>query len=301
MRLARLAWLVLAWNVAVIVWGAFVRASGSGAGCGAHWPLCNGEVLPRAPALATVIELTHRATSGVALLAVAFLAIRVFRAKPKRHPARGAAAASALFILSEAAVGAGLVLFRLVADNESVARALFMAVHLMNTFVLLACLTLTAHWCSADSRPRLAPRRAWPLAAAALALLLVGTSGAVAALGDTLYPARSLLGALAADVSPTAHFLVRLRVAHPLLALVGALAVGAAAASVLRAHQEASLRRAAWSLTGLVLLQLAVGLANVALLAPVWLQLVHLLLADLVWIALVLVSVRALCAQPAPS
>ena len=293
-RLARLAWQVLGWNVAVVLWGAFVRATGSGAGCGAHWPLCNGEVLPRAPALATIIEFTHRATSGVALLAVAFLAVRVFRARPMGHPARGAAAASMLFILSEAAVGAGLVLFRLVADNESVARALFMAVHLMNTFVLLACLTLTAHWCSADSRPRLVPRRAWPLAAAALALLLVGTSGAVAALGDTLYPARSLLSGLAADVSPTAHFLVRLRVAHPLLALLGAIAVAFAAGHVLRARPDARTRRCAWALVGLVLLQLMVGLANVALLAPVWMQLVHLLLADLVWIALVLMAVRSL-------
>jgi cytochrome c oxidase assembly protein subunit 15 len=298
MRLPRLAWLVLGWNLAVILWGAFVRATGSGAGCGAHWPLCNGELLPRAPALETLIEFTHRATSGAALLAVFFLAFRVFRAKPSGHPARSAAVASVLFILSEAAVGAGLVLFRLVADNESVARALFMAVHLMNTFVLLACLTLTAHWCSADARPRITTR-AWPLALAALALLLVGTSGAVAALGDTLYPARSILGGLAADVSPTAHLLVRLRVAHPLLALVGALAVAAAAASVLRAHGQASLRRATWTVAGLVLLQLAVGLANVALLAPVWMQLVHLLLADVVWIAFVLMSVRALSAGAA--
>jgi cytochrome c oxidase assembly protein subunit 15 len=298
MRLPRLAWLVLGWNLAVILWGAFVRATGSGAGCGAHWPLCNGELLPRAPALETLIEFTHRATSGAALLAVFFLAFRVFRAKPSGHPARSAAVASVLFILSEAAVGAGLVLFRLVADNESVARALFMAVHLMNTFVLLACLTLTAHWCSADARPRITTR-AWPLALAALALLLVGTSGAVAALGDTLYPARSILGGLAADVSPTAHLLVRLRLAHPLLALVGALAVAAAAASVLRAHRQASLRRAAWTVAGLVLLQLVVGLANVALLAPVWMQLFHLLLADVVWIAFVLMSVRALSAGAA--
>jgi cytochrome c oxidase assembly protein subunit 15 len=296
--LPRLAWLVLGWNVAVILWGAFVRATGSGAGCGAHWPLCNGEVLPRAPALATIIEFTHRATSGVALLLVLYLALRVFRAKPAGHLARRAAAASVLFILSEAAVGAGLVLFRLVADNESVARALFMAVHLMNTFVLLACLTLTAHWCSSDARPRLEPGRAWPLAAAAVALLLVGTSGAVAALGDTLYPSRSLLSGLAADVSPTAHFLVRLRVAHPLLALVGAGGVALAAFLVRRARPDAETRSSSWTVAGLLVLQLLVGLANVALLAPVWMQLVHLLLADLVWMAFVLMAVRALSPQP---
>ncbi len=296
-RLARLAWLVLAWNLAVILWGAFVRATGSGAGCGAHWPLCNGEVLPRAPALETLVEFTHRVTSGVALLAVFYLAFRAFREKAAGHPARRAAAASVFFILTEAAVGAGLVLFRLVADNESVARALFMAVHLMNTFVLLACLALTAHFASADERPRLGPR-ALPHLVAAVALMLVGTSGAIAALGDTLYPARSLLGGLAADVSPTAHVLVRLRVAHPLLALVGAATVLVAAASVLRAHAEPALRSTAWSLSALVVLQLLVGLVNVLLLAPVWMQLVHLLLADAVWIAFVLLAVRALAARP---
>jgi heme A synthase len=183
------------------------------------------------------------------------------------------------------------VLFRLVADNESVARALFMAVHLTNTFVLLACLTLTAHWCSSDSRPRLAQRRAWPLVAAALALLLVGTSGAVAALGDTLYPARSLLGALAADVSPTAHFLVRLRVAHPLLA--------PSARWPCRTGEQRcasdSPRCAAWSPPASAAARRRPH--NVVLLSRV-LQLVRLLLADLVWIRS---CRRSLCAQSAPS
>ncbi len=300
MHLARLAWLVLAWNVAVILWGAFVRATGSGAGCGAHWPLCNGEVLPRAAELETLIEFTHRATSGVALLLVWFLAYRVFRARPAGHPARQAVAASVLFILSEAAVGAGLVLFRLVDQDESVARALFMAVHLMNTFVLLACLTLTAHFCSTDTRPSLAARRAWPFALGAIALLLVGASGAIAALGDTLYPARSILGGLRADVSPTAHLLVRLRLAHPLLAFGGAIAALSAARRVLRRSDDEPSRRAARGVTGLVLLQMLIGLANVALLAPVWMQLFHLLLADLLWIAFVLLAVRSLSLPEPP-
>jgi cytochrome c oxidase assembly protein subunit 15 len=296
MRLARLAWLTLGWNVAVVLWGAYVRASGSGAGCGAHWPLCNGEVVPRAPALATLIEYTHRLTSGVALVLIFYLAYRVFRERPSGHPARRAAAASVVFILTEAAVGAGLVLFRLVAENESVARALFMSVHLVNTFVLLACLTLCAHFCGVEALARSA-RRSWPFATAAVALLVVGTSGAVAALGDTLYPARSLGAGLAADFSETAHVLVRLRLAHPLLALAGAAAVAIAAIHALRSG-DAALRRAALALPLLVSAQLLAGLANVVLLAPVWLQLVHLLLADLVWILLVLVAARAL-ARPA--
>lgn len=295
-QVARFARLVLGWNVAVILWGAFVRATGSGAGCGAHWPLCNGEVVPRAPALETMIEFTHRATSGVALLLVFALCLWVFREKPKGHPARRAAAASVFFILTEAAVGAGLVLFHLVGANDSVARAVFMAGHLANTFVLLACLTLTAHWCASDAplRREAMSRFGWVFAAGAIVLVGVGKTGAVAALGDTLYPAQSVLGGLAQDLSSTAHFLVQLRIAHPILALAGALLVAFAASRVLQATEDAEARSAAWAVWALALLQLGGGLLNLALLAPVWMQIVHLLLADLLWIAFVLLAVRAL-------
>ncbi len=116
----------------------------------------------------------------------------------------------------------------------------------------------------------------------------------MAALGDTLYPAQSVLGGLAQDVSSTAHLLVQLRIAHPILSLAGVLLVAFAASRVLQATADARARRAAWAVSGLALLQLAVGLLNVALLAPVWLQIVHLLLADALWIAFVLLAVRAL-------
>ena len=148
--LARFAWFVLAYNVAVILWGAYVRATGSGAGCGNHWPLCNGEVVPRAPQMATLIEFSHRFSSGLALIAIAALVIWVFRASGPGHPARLGAILSGILIVTEAAVGAGLVLFELVADNATIARAMFVAVHLLNTFLLLAALTLTAWWVSVD-------------------------------------------------------------------------------------------------------------------------------------------------------
>jgi heme A synthase len=298
--LARFAWMTLGWNVAVILWGAFVRATGSGAGCGAHWPLCNGEVVPRAPALDTMVEFTHRATSGLALVLVFALALWVFREKPKAHPARRAVVASVVFILVEAAVGAGLVLLGLVAQNESVARALFMAGHLANTFMLLAALTLTAHWCSTDAlwRRDALRRHGWVFALVLLMMVLVGKSGAIAALGDTLYPARSLLGGLAQDLSPTASVLVRLRVLHPFLALAGTLAVAFASARVLQSTDEPLARRWAWTAAALALVQVGLGLLNVVLLAPVWMQITHLLLADALWIALVLLAARALALAP---
>ena len=91
-RLARFAWLLLACNIGVILWGAYVRASGSGAGCGSHWPLCNGEVIPRLPATATLIEYSHRLTSGAALLGVVALFVWTRRVRPPRDPARAGAA-----------------------------------------------------------------------------------------------------------------------------------------------------------------------------------------------------------------
>lgn len=287
--LARFAWAVLGYNLLVILWGAWVRVSGSGAGCGSHWPLCDGEVIPQAPSAAKLIEFTHRATSGLALVAVVALAIWVFRARPAGHAARRAAAWTVVFMLVEAAVGAGLVLFELVADNASMARALFMAVHLANTFLLLAALART---CDRLGEPPAAPplaRASRRLGRVALVLLVVaGASGAVAALGDTLFPSRTLTEALAADLSSTSHLLIRLRIGHPLLAAAAAAAVLLFVVGLLRAPAER--RRAFWarSAAALVLVQVVVGLVNVALLAPAALQLLHLLLADLVWIAVVL-------------
>jgi heme A synthase len=302
-RLARYAWLVLAYNVAVILWGAIVRATGSGAGCGNHWPLCNGEIVSAAPAVATLVELAHRLTSGVALLSVVVLVVWVFKRRPAGDPARGAATAAGVFILGEAAVGAGLVLFELVAENRSLARGLFMATHLVNTLFLLAALTVTAHHASGGARPRVRGRGslALVLLVAFVLMLLVGASGAIAALGDTLFPSKSLAEALAQDASATSHLLIRLRMLHPFLALgAGAWLLGTASYLRRRYTPLGGVRYADW-VQVLVLIQIGAGLLNVMLLAPVWLQVVHLLLADLVWIALVLFAGVSLALPPPPA
>ena len=308
-RLARFAWIVVAWNLAVIGWGAYVRASGSGAGCGQHWPLCNGEIVPRAPAVATIVELTHRVTSGLALLALLALVIAVWRSRPAGHPARRAAGWSMLFMLTEAGVGAGLVLFQLVADNASLARALFMAVHLSNTFLLLGAMTLTARWLEDGPVGMSLDRRGGRAAIVgllALGVLVVGVSGAVAALGDTLFPATSLAHALQQDLSPTSHVLIRLRVMHPTLAVIVALALIVIAPRLPIDGDET--RPGGGSGLGpgarvalLAGLQAALGGLNVLLLAPVWLQLVHLLVADLLWISVVLLGAAALAGRASQS
>jgi cytochrome c oxidase assembly protein subunit 15 len=299
-RLQTLAWVTLAYNVAVILWGAGVRATGSGAGCGSHWPLCNGEVVPRAPSVQTVIELTHRLTSGLALLLVVALVVAVFRSRPKGDPARGGAVWSLVSILVEAAVGAGLVLLHLVGQNQSLGRAAFMAVHLMNTFLLLGALVLTAHWCGEGAGVRLRGRGSSGTALLAClgGLMLVGASGAVAALGDTLFPSSSLSAALGQDLSATAHVLVRLRLLHPLIAITVAAGLLATCYRIVQQSDPDSARRATWT-AALVVVQLLAGLLNVALLAPVWMQIVHLLLADLVWISLVLLAATVLAVDRA--
>jgi heme A synthase len=301
-RFARFSWFTLAYNVAVILWGAAVRATGSGAGCGSHWPLCNGEVLPRAPQLATLIEYSHRLTSGVALLLVIALVVLAWRHRPKGHAARRAAVLSLVFILTEAAVGAGLVLFELVADNQSIARAMFMSAHLLNTFILLAVLTETARLASGGAPFHLRGQRALAggLLAGLVGLLLAGMSGAIAALGDTLFPSLSLAQALEADFSPTAHLLIRLRVLHPLLAVAAGLWVGWQGLQLFKQRLSPEVGRYGRWTAALVFVQILAGAVNVLLLAPIWMQIVHLLLADLLWIVYVLLGASALAARQAP-
>lgn len=297
-KFARYAWGVLGLNILVILWGAYVRATGSGAGCGSHWPLCNGQVIPGAEQIETVVEFTHRLTSGLALLAVLLLFIWGRRLYGRGEPVRRGVNLSLFFIITEALVGAGLVLFGWTAQDDSLGRAVSIVVHLVNTFLLLASLSLTAWWASGNAGGRLANRGGllWLLGIGFAGALLMGASGALTALGDTLFPAGSLAEGLSRDFSPTAHFLERLRVLHPVLAvLVSVYLIAIAYFHNFKTYGAAPARLARW-LTGLLLVQLAAGLVNVLLLAPVWMQMVHLLLADSVWIALVLLAAAALSA-----
>jgi heme A synthase len=290
---------VLGWNLAVILWGAYVRASGSGAGCGSHWPLCNGEVMPRTARLETLIEFAHRITSGVALISVIGLAAWAFRAFPRRHPARTASLASGILIITEALLGAGLVLFEYVAGNASTARAVYLSGHLVTTLLLLAAVSLAAWFGSGRPAPRLGGSGSldWVLGIGIMGVVVLGISGVVAALGDTLFPSASVASGLREDFSPAAHVLIRLRLFHPVIAaFVSAHLMFAAVLARVRSSDRAA-RAFSWTLSVLVLLQLALGVVNVTLLAPVWLQLIHLLLADALWLALILLSASALSAR----
>lgn len=299
-RFAAYAWVTLAGNMLVVLWGAYVRATGSGAGCGGHWPLCNGVVLPRQPAVETIIEFTHRLSSGLALILVVILFLFARRIYEKGTRVRSLTTVAVILMIVEALLGAGLVLFELVAGNTSLIRAAAGAAHLLNTFLLLATLGLAASWSSwtayrSDDAP--APIYKISVGIGLLGVLFIGMTGAIAALGDTLFPSTSLLAGLQQDLNPGSHILLRLRALHPIIALGVSLYLLGLIRIVQAKFQIAGALPGA--LIGLIVLQLAAGSLNVILLAPVWLQIIHLLLADSLWIGLVLVSDRFIWGRPA--
>jgi heme a synthase len=291
----RFAWLAVFYNVLVVLWGALVRASGSGAGCGNHWPLCNGQVIPVSPGLHTIIEFTHRMMTTGSVVAVLALLVWTLRATVKGQAARGFAIASTVLLFNEALLGALLVKLGYVTGNQSVGRMVVLSIHLSNTLLLLAALTLTARmlatgqrWAgSGEGGLRGARGLGWAIAGLA-ATIGVGVSGSMAALGDTLFPAPTLGAAFAQEFAAGAPWLLRLRLVHPASAV-------AAAVFVVWLMARAGARGAGGSRSAklvftLLAVQFALGIADVALLAPAWMQLLHLLGADMYWVALVLLA-----------
>ena len=290
-RFSKYAWSTLAYNFVVVLWGAYVRASGSGAGCGAHWPTCNGEILPRAPAIETLIEFTHRLTSGLALVLTIGLVVAACRTFTGGHRARRAAWTTLGFMIAEALLGAGLVLFGLVDDNDSLARAMVMCMHLINTLFLLGFMALTAWWADRPGRLDLRQPAARWLGLATAGLLLLGITGAIAALGDTLFPATSLVEGFQADMETGAHILLRLRGLHPVFAMIVAYGLVHLANSQRAVPQ---MKTSATLLIAAVLTQVVVGFVNLGLLAPVPLQLLHLFMADGVWVLFLVFAAKIL-------
>ncbi len=292
---ARYAWGVLVYTIAVILWGAYVRASFSGDGCGRHWPTCQGSLIPHPESVKTLVEFTHRLMSGLDFLLVLALLVWALRLYPKGHRVRLGAAIAMTFMVVETLAGAGLVLFHLVAYDASTARAVVMAVHLLITLLLLGSLTLNAYWASGGAAVRFSGQGpvGYALYLGLFAVALLAASGAITALGDTLFKASSLVEGIKQDFSPTAHFLVRLRVFHPLIAISTGLylLLVAGLVSVFRPHP--TVRRYATLLVAVFAAQLVAGVVNLFLLAPVGMQMLHLGLADTVWIVLVLLTLAA--------
>ncbi len=293
--LRRFAWAVLAYFIAVILWGGLVRASGSGAGCGEHWPLCNGTVIQHSPHLDTIIEFTHRVTSGLSFFAAVGLVIWTFIGTTRGHLARAASVAAVVFTLFEAILGALLVVLGLTAQSQSPLRAPYLALHLTNTLLLLAALTLTAHLLSRrHGYTRASIRVVAPFGALAgvIIVLIVGVTGSLAALGDTLFPASSLGAALAQDFSATSGWLVRWRWTHPTIAVLASIFLVWLLVRAARPSAHWDNRGLSALLLFLLAAQYGLGVLDVLLLAPVLLQIAHLLGADLLWAAIIVLTAR---------
>lgn len=290
-KFAALAWFFVAYLVGVILFGAWVRITGSGNGCGSHWPACNGDIIPQAPAVKTIIEYTHRLMSG--LCGIIALVLVVWARKVSR-PVFRASLWTLFFLVVESLLGALLVKRHLVVDDVSVARAYTVALHLANTLLLVASATLLAWRASSEPTPVAGESRKATrvlLGVALVAVLLTSMSGAVTALGDTVFPTKpamdgTLIAKIRADTSAGQHFLVRLRVIHPVMAVLAAFLVAGVLAGTIARHGNAgtaNARLATLALTAVVC-QTGAGILNVLLAAPGWLQIVHLLLAEAVWI-----------------
>ncbi len=294
-RFAKYAWLVLAFNVLVILGGAFVRATGFGAGCGSHWPTCNGQVVPLSGSLDTFVEFGHRVTSGLAFLMVLGMFIWAFRAYPRKHIVRLGALMSLIFMILEALIGAGLVLFERVATDVSYARAVWMAAHLLNTFILLMWIILTAWWASGGARFPLRGQ-GWTGVATLGALLLmtlIGMSGAITALGDTLLHLNVI------HTNPiVGETLLALRVYHPTLAVGIAFYMLVVLTRVMLDRPSPTAFKLGVGFNLLYVAQLGLGLLNVWLKAPIWMQLLHLLITDILWIMLVVFCATVLATRP---
>jgi heme A synthase len=289
MTLKKFSLFVLAYNIFVILVGALVRATGSGAGCGAHWPSCQGEIIPTSPQLETIIEFSHRLTSGLTIILVIILFIWVYKTHRKKSKIRTAALFVLIFIIVEALIGAGLVLFELVGENSSMTRAIVIALHLVNTFLLLASNALLYEWLRFGEPEKilLSKNGKQIIFIVVILFLALGASGAITALGDTLFPAESLVGGLKQDMGGS-NFLLQLRVYHPLIALSIGLSLYIIHSNLLSKSKNKRLNTYFKYLAGLFILQLFFGLINVILLAPIWMQIIHLLLADIIWIILIL-------------
>ena len=295
-RLSRFAWILLAYTVPVILFGAFVRAGLHGDGCGASWPGCNGALIPDGSSLNAIIEFSHRASTGILGFLVAAALIWTFRSFAKGHAARKAAVTVTVLTVVEAAIGAGLVKFQWVAHDKSLERVYAMGFHLVSTFILLGSMVLLAHYTAGGEKVSLKGHGGVGTAVkfALGGLILLGITGAITALGDTIFPVKTLVEGLQRDIVPTSHIAERLRVFHPLIATSVGLFLLFAAGYIVRARPDESTRKCARWLVAGFLAQFVFGIANFIALAPIWMQIIHLALSDLIWITMVMLSISAL-------
>ncbi len=295
-RFAKFVWFVLAYNFAAVAWGVYVRASNSGDGCGSHWPLCDGASVPLAGYAAKLVEASHRISTSLIGVFALIMLVWAFRSYPKHHLARRGSVFVMAMTIIEGLFGALLVKLHYVTTNPSAGRALVMGFHVISTFLLLGAIAVTALAGSGLNKIKLRDQGAvgTPLLLGALGMIMLGLSGAVSALGHTLRPVDNVLSAA---LKSDTFWMVRLQPLHPLIAVAVGLYLALIAGLIAHLRPDPRVRVAGQWMTGLYALQLIIGLYNIWAKAPIAVQMLHLTIADMNWVALVAVGVFALQAD----
>lgn len=292
-KFIRWSWVLVAYNLLVVAWGAFVRASFSGDGCGSHWPTCGGTIIPAFASFKQIAEFSHRISSGLVIPMAIALVYFAFRLFPKGSQVRRGAVLTLFFTLTEGAVGAGLVLYKLVAHNDSVIRTVSMCAHMANTFLLLGALTFTILAASGvkDMRWQGQGPVGLALGVGFVSVAILGISGACSALGHMLRPTDNVIGQALSDGS---SYLVKLQLMHPFIAGSVGLYLVFVIGIVNHFRPDEAVKQAGRWMLGIYGFQVLLGTANIWLKAPIAMQMAHLVLADALWIAFVVVAGYAL-------
>lgn len=290
-RIKLLSWSVLWLTVAVVVGGALVRATDSGAGCGESWPICGGQFIPEIGNYHTAIEVSHRLMTGLLGFVLVAVFVLVRRDFQKEHRLRRAVRAAGILLIIESLLGASLVLFGWVELDASIARLIVVPLHLVNTFLLVGAMTLVAFFASGGRgfRIHVGKRRDQLVLAGLGIVLIIGATGALNALADTLIQSDALRLSAPGEFLVTEPVLRRIRAIHPFVAIIGGLGLYMLV-RYLAAGATRPVRMLALGIQGIVWIQFFIGLLNIALEVPLETQLVHLFVADVLWISFVLLG-----------
>jgi heme A synthase len=292
----RLAWIVFVFTMFVVIWGGFTSASGSGDGCGTSWPLCGQLVAEGGPSRYTLIEFFHRITSGLSLLGVVGLFVLARQRYPVGHPVRTGSGWSLFFMITESLLGAGLVIFAWTNMNLSLARALVQPVHMFNTLLLMGAMGLTIWWAAGNPRISLRSHPALTLMIllSLAGFILISSFGTFASLAGHIFPSESFLDGVRSDFSRDSHYLIRLRIWHPILATLIGFWLVWFSRYINQHYPDPRNETVTLALLAVYGVQYALGFLNAFLLSPIWLQMVHLLLAHAVWLLVMWAGVNAL-------
>ena len=216
MTINRLSFYGLVISIASIIAGAIVRATGSGDGCGASWPTCNGEIIPELKTSSELIEFSHRSISGILLIITLIIFLKSFNNSVPVLQKRVIRALT-FFVLLEALIGAVIVIYEWVGLNSSTPRIIAVPLHLINTFGLLGAYTLLFHL-TKNSKTSLNNFFDKGFKIGLILFLFSGATGSIAALADVIFPSESFIIGLAEDFDSNSEILTRLRVLHPIVA-----------------------------------------------------------------------------------